>query len=133
MDEARERIWGKIARLDGERRNTAHKFRHRTVSIPLPAAAAAAAIFLMVLMTAIFRPVFFTGDEAQEMAASSGIGLDVQGIVPVSDMNGVLQYLGSQDTAEFVIIQLPESKSFMSSGEPTIIKAADYSRRNGSR
>ncbi|MDR3167031.1 MAG: zf-HC2 domain-containing protein [Treponema sp.] len=131
-EEAKERIWRKIAGPEGERRKTAVKFRYRTLSIPLPAAAAAAVVFVVLLMAVIFRQPSFTGDPGQEMA-SSGIGLDVQGIVPVSDMNGVLQYLGNQDTADVVTIQLPESKSFMSSGEPTIIKAADYSRRNGSR
>jgi hypothetical protein len=65
------------------------------------------------------------------MAATGTI--DMQGIVPVSDMNGVLQYLGNQDTADIMIIRLPESRNFSSSGEPTIIKAADYSRRRGSQ
>jgi hypothetical protein len=131
VEEAGERIWQKIARLDRERQNAAARFRYRTISIPLPAAAAAAVIFMVVLMAAIFLPSSFIG--GREMASSSGIDLDVHGITPVSDMNGVLQYLGNQDAADFVIIRLPESRSFMSSGEPTIIKAADYSRRNGSR
>jgi hypothetical protein len=133
LEEAGERIWQKIARLDRERQNAASRFRYRTISIPLPAAAAAAVVFMIVLVAAILLPSSFIGDRGQEMAASSGIGLDVQGIMPVSDMNGVLQYLGNQDTADLVTIRLPESRSFMSSGEPTIIKAADYSRRNGSR
>jgi hypothetical protein len=51
-------------------------------------------------------------------------------MVPVSDMNGIMQYLGQEDTADFVIIRLPESRNFVSSGEPTLVKAADYSRRN---
>jgi hypothetical protein len=133
IEAAGDRIWGKIAPLDREGRSAAVKFRYRTVSIPLPAAAAAAVIFMAVLLAAIFLPSSFTGNRGQEMAASTGMGLDLQGIIPVSDMNGVLQYLGNEDTADLVIIRLPESKSFMSSGEPTIIKAADYSRRNGSR
>jgi hypothetical protein len=61
------------------------------------------------------------------------MGLEVQGIVPVSDMNGVIQYLGGEDTADIVIIRLPESQRFMSSGEPAIIRAADYSGRDRSR
>ncbi|MDR2101975.1 MAG: zf-HC2 domain-containing protein [Treponema sp.] len=131
-EEARERIWRKLAGPEGERRRAALKFRYRTLAIPLPAAAAAAVVFVLLLTALLFRQTPFTGDRDQEMA-SSGIGLAVQGIVPASDMNGVLQYLGNQDTADFVTIQLPESKSFMSSGEPTIIRATDYSRRNGSR
>jgi hypothetical protein len=132
-EDAQERIWRNITRHDQEKRDAAVKFRYRTLSIPLPVAAAAAAIFVIVLMAAIFRPPSFIRNQGQEMADSSGIGLGIQGIVPASDMSGVLQYLGTQDTADFVTIQLPESRNFMSSGEPTIIKAADYSRRNGSR
>ncbi|MDR2103878.1 MAG: zf-HC2 domain-containing protein [Treponema sp.] len=132
--EAEERIWRNIIRIDRARRRTdTVKFRYRTLSLPLPAAAVLAAVFIMALLGAFFRVPLFDREQGQEMAASPEIGLDVQGIVPVSDMNGVLQYLGSQDTADFVIIRLPESKYFMDSGEPTIIKATDYTRRNGSR
>jgi hypothetical protein len=53
--------------------------------------------------------------------------------IPVADMNGVIQYLGNDDTADIVIIRLPESKSFMSFGEPAIVKAADYSGRSTQR
>jgi hypothetical protein len=64
----------------------------------------------------------------QEGALAAAI--EMQAIIPASDMNGVLQYLGNTDTADIVIIRLPESKSFMSFGEPAIIRAADYSGRN---
>jgi hypothetical protein len=47
---------------------------------------------------------------------------------PVSTINEVLQYLGSQEAAEIMLLRLPESKNFSSSGEPVLIKAADYSR-----
>jgi hypothetical protein len=57
---------------------------------------------------------------------AAGISLDVQGIVPAADMNGVLQYLGSEDSADFVIIRLPENKNFTRLGQPSIIKAAEY-------
>jgi hypothetical protein len=43
-------------------------------------------------------------------------------------MDEVLRYLGKEDAGDIVIIKLPESKSFSSSGEPALIKAADYSR-----
>ncbi|MDR3138795.1 MAG: zf-HC2 domain-containing protein [Treponema sp.] len=131
----KERIWQNITRPDRVRRwrTDTVKFRYRTLSLPLPAALVLAAVFIMALAGTFFRLPLFGKDPGQEMAAAPGIGLEVEGIVPVSDMNGVLQYLGSQDTADFVIIRLPESKHFMDSGEPTIIKAADYTRRSGSR
>jgi hypothetical protein len=58
----------------------------------------------------------------------NGLGMEVQ-TIPVADMNGVIQYLGGDDTADIVIIRLPESKSFRSFGEPAMIKAAEYSAR----
>jgi hypothetical protein len=64
---------------------------------------------------------------------TTGMGLEVQDMLPVSDYQGVFQYLEDQDTADIVIIRLPETRSFRSSGEPTILKAADYSRRNAPR
>jgi hypothetical protein len=53
-------------------------------------------------------------------------------MVPASDLSGILQYLGD-DSPDIVIIRLPESRSFMSSGEPAIIKAADYRGGSASR
>ncbi|MDR0389811.1 MAG: zf-HC2 domain-containing protein [Spirochaetaceae bacterium] len=101
----------------------------RRLSIPLPAAAAA---LLLILATAFFasRPLF-SPPRQNEMA---GIETDMQSIIPVSDMSNVLQYLENQDTdRDIVIIRLPESRNFTSSGEPTLIRAVDYSRRNQSR
>jgi hypothetical protein len=101
----------------------------RRLSIPLPAAAAAA---LLILAAAFFasRPLFSPPVLNNEIA---GIESE-QGIIPVSDMSRVLQYLENQDNnGDIVIIRLPESRSFTSSGEPTLIRAVDYSRRNQSR
>jgi hypothetical protein len=59
---------------------------------------------------------------------SAGLGIEMQ-TIPVSDMSGVIQYLENDDSGDIVIIRLPESKSFMSLGEPAIIKATDYAGR----
>jgi anti-sigma factor RsiW len=98
----------------------------RSVSIPLPAAAAAAAAL-------VFAFVFLLSEKPAVQIQDTAVaaGMDVQGIA-AQDISGVLRYLGSEDTADIVIIRLPESKSFTSLGEPTIIKAADYSRRSPS-
>ncbi|MDR1429873.1 MAG: zf-HC2 domain-containing protein [Spirochaetaceae bacterium] len=101
----------------------------RRLSIPFPAAAA---VLLLILAAAFFasRPLF-TPPRQDQMA---GIESDIQDIIPVSDMSRALQYLGSQNTdGDIVIIRLPESRNFASSGEPTLIRAVDYSRRNQSR
>jgi hypothetical protein len=66
------------------------------------------------------------------MALASEEGLEGPDLIPVADMSGVLQYLGNRDSGgDILILRLPETRSFMSSGEPAILKAADYTR--GSR
>jgi hypothetical protein len=42
-------------------------------------------------------------------------------------MNGLLQLLGT-DGSDVLILKLPENRNFARSGEPAIIRAADYSR-----
>ncbi|MDR1106481.1 MAG: hypothetical protein LBL44_09005 [Treponema sp.] len=94
----------------------------RTVTIPLPAAAAAA-VLLAILALVWRRP-------ASNLEMAAGTDLDIRDTVPVSNMEGVLQYLSARDDSDYVILRLPE-RNFMSAGEPAIIKAADYSGRNG--
>ncbi|MDR1211672.1 MAG: zf-HC2 domain-containing protein [Spirochaetaceae bacterium] len=100
----------------------------RSLSIPFPAAAAA----LLLILAAAFlasRPLF----TPPRQEAIAGIESE-EGIIPVSDMSRALQYLGDQDNdRDIVIIRLPESRNFTGSGEPTLIRAVDYSRRNQSR
>lgn len=96
----------------------------KKLSIPLPAAAAAAAILLFALGVFVFRQISFAGSVRDEAMAAE-VNLDLQGITPVSDINGILQYLGDKDTGDLVILRLPESRNFMSSGEPRILKAAE--------
>ncbi|GHV82085.1 hypothetical protein AGMMS49991_06430 [Spirochaetia bacterium] len=137
---AQERVWqnlanrGKAPESGRPDRSPGRRERlwSRSVRIPLPAAVAAAALLIITFTLAVFN---FTGRSGQEQdsAMAAGMNLDLQGILPVSDMNGVLQYLGNEDTGDIMIIRLPESKSFMSAGQPTIIKAADYSRSNTPR
>jgi anti-sigma factor RsiW len=94
----------------------------RNISIPLPAAAAAAVLIVLLSLVFVRRQ--------PNVEAVAGINLDIQDTVPVSGMDGVLQYLSARDDSDYVILKLPE-RNFMSTGEPTIIKAADYSGRNG--
>jgi anti-sigma factor RsiW len=133
VEAAKERVWSKVIRPEGELpvRKYREKWWSRSVSIPFPAAAAAAAILVFALAVFVVRRP--DASLPPDTAVAAGMDLEVQGIVPVSDMNGVIQYLGGDDTADIVIIRLPENRRFMSSGEPAIIKAADYSRRNTSR
>jgi hypothetical protein len=94
----------------------------------------AAGVFFVLAFTlaVVNRPS--APDKTPDMVISAGMDLDAPGIVPVSNMNDVLQYLGQDNSGtDFMIIRLPETKHFMSAGEPAIIRAADYSRRTGNQ
>jgi len=135
---AQDRVWKKITApqlvISGKnvppvsnrkRRLGAKKIWNRNVTLPLPAAAAGVVIILFIFLALMginrsSQPV------SQDIIARI---VDDQGIVPMQDMNGVLQYLSSQDYDDFTVIRLPESRRFSRVGEPTLINAADYSRR----
>jgi acetyl-CoA acetyltransferase len=93
--------------------------------------AAAAAVMVLALGSMIFRspqgPVI--PDSAISSLETAGIDMELNNIRPISDVSGVLQYLESTDSNDIVIIRLPESRSFQSTGEPKMLRAADYSPR----
>jgi hypothetical protein len=96
----------------------------RRVSIPVPAAAAVVfAIIALALLWA--RSPGKTEIPNMAITAETEILPDV---IPFSGMESVLQYLGSTDSRDILILRLPESRNFSSYGEPAIIKAADYQR-----
>jgi len=123
---AKDRVWQSI--------HSGRSLRHysvwrRNLSVPLPAAAAAAVV-LIVLAALWFRgglPV-----RPYESAARANFVLaseeEMPALIPAADLNGVLQYLGSDGT-DIIIMRLPESRQFLRSGEPAIINASDYTRR----
>ena len=104
---------------------------NRSVSLPFPAAVAAATVFIIIAFLAIQG--IRSPETDQEFGIAAGIGAEVQGIIPISDMDSVLQYLSAEAMSDFVVIRLPETRSFSSSGEPALLRAADYSRRSSSR
>ncbi|MDR2070683.1 MAG: hypothetical protein LBP81_04610 [Treponema sp.] len=136
-----ERVWNALAGLprSGEaphkviRRDIPRRRKvwNRSVTIPLPAAVGAAVFFVLAFTLALVIQPSPSG-RIEDTAISAGMDIDMPGIVPVSDMNDVLRYLGQDNSGtDFMIIRLPETKHFMSAGEPAIIRAADYSRRTG--
>jgi len=148
---ARERVWKKLTapalvvpRETGEKGPVVvtgsgqwhSRQRIWNRSIPLPAAAAAA-VLIIVTMFAIFTFRDSGRSRSQDLMASIPEYLPVvgndQGMVPISDMSTVLQYLSSMDNGDFMVIRLPESRNFIRPGEPALINAADYSRRQMSR
>jgi hypothetical protein len=99
----------------------------RRVSIPIPAVAAAVlALFAITFLWIIRSPGKPGRIEAANMAITAETEI-IPGILPVSGMENVLQYLGGNDTGEIIILRLPESRKFSSYGEPSIVRAADYS------
>ncbi|MDR1374109.1 MAG: zf-HC2 domain-containing protein [Treponema sp.] len=128
LEAARDRVWVRLQHIEADttRRLPPPGLWRKSVSLPLPAAAAA--VILVIALAALWFRQSAAVPELQDMAAA-GVELDVRGIVPVSDMNGVLQYLGDKDTGDIIILRLPESRNFMSSGEPTIIRAAELPSR----
>jgi hypothetical protein len=134
----RERVWQSlsagIALSPGQRprQRPVRGLWGCSVSIPLPAAAAAAAIFAAVFTFALInRPEVnlpLAGEPAMAAGTAADLDSDMRSMIPISDMQGVLQYLGQEHAGDSVIIRLPETRSFSRTGEPTIIKAADYSR-----
>jgi len=141
---AQDRVWEKLAAAKPEtgpapeispviqRYRPARRIWSRSISLPLPAAAAAAVV-IIVLCFALVGLRRGAGTAAQDSVAVANIGFDDQGMLPVNDMSGILNYLSSQDNGDFMVVNLPASKSFSRSGEPTLINAADYSRRKVSR
>jgi len=98
----------------------------RRVSIPVPAAAAAA-VFMLTAIAFLWN----RGSQAKPDTSNMAIAAETEiipDIIPLSGTDNVLQYLGSTDTGDILILRLPESRNFASYGEPTMIKAADYSR-----
>ncbi|MDR1319268.1 MAG: zf-HC2 domain-containing protein [Treponema sp.] len=134
LERARERVWrkleagGKASRGSGARR--VPPVWRKSVPVPVPALTAAA--LLLVLGTLwLLRPA--EDDGARNAVIMADTNFEMPGIIPVSDMNDVFQYLENKDSGDFLILRLPESRNFMSSGEPTIMKAADYTRRKPQR
>ena len=160
MEAAQQRVWERLASLDGNisiepdapraevRRRwpgggnriwntppsqveTKIPFWLRNITLPLPVAAAAVLVFVVFFALIGIRGL--TRPEPQDQVMAIGNQVDDMGMIPMQDMAGVLQYLASQDNIDFMIIPLPEVQKFSRIGEPALINAADYSRRNASR
>ncbi|MDR1870055.1 MAG: zf-HC2 domain-containing protein [Treponema sp.] len=129
MEAAKDRVWRKME--FGRRFNSRSRLWQRRLSIPLPAAAAAAAVIIAILAAVWIRgglPNLSPNPVSIANIILASEEEEMPGIIPAADMNGVLQYLGSDGT-DIIVLRLPESRNFNRSGEPTIVKAADYSRR----
>ncbi|MDR2073743.1 MAG: zf-HC2 domain-containing protein [Spirochaetaceae bacterium] len=118
--QAMERVWGKLsfALGAGRPKNLGRRFWSGSISVPIPAAAAAGLILSLALGILVTQRLTRTAEPPLA-------GLEVQDMVPPTDMAGLLQYLGSENSPDMVIIRLPDT-TFKNAGEPTMLKAADY-------
>jgi hypothetical protein len=135
LTEAKDRVWARMASATALRglkaessplRGREIRLWKRRISIPLPAAAAAAVIFVaaaIFVLAGIGSPAAGT---AQNALLAGSPQEEVPGMTAFSDMDGVMQYLSSQDMGNYMIIKLPESRNFLSTGEPTLLRAADF-------
>jgi predicted anti-sigma-YlaC factor YlaD len=140
LPETESRVWNRvISQIPTQVDRAANNYRiwRRSVSLPLPLAAAAAAVFAVVLFLAVQGRQYSSlqyPNSAQEQGLSYGIaasiGTDIENMPPMSDMNSVLQYLAKQESSDFVLIELPETRSFSSYGEPALLRAVDYQGRS---
>jgi hypothetical protein len=134
MDDVKEHVWQRFSPCFNTVKPAPHVWSH-TVTLPLPVAAAAAAVFIIVFVFAIIRPAVPVGqqDAPAMISMNNPVDLDVKSIVPASDMGSIFQYLEEENASDYMIIKLPESRKFTSTGGPEIVRAVDYSRRTGSQ
>jgi len=131
MEEAKTRVWRK---LESKRRfkSSGAGLWQRRLSVPLPAAAAAAVIIALLTVFLYRGGRVQNNGFAQQQQESTNFILAAEdefpGIMPAADISSVLQYL-TQDGTDVIILRLPESRNFSRTGEPAIIRAADYPRR----
>ncbi|MDR0599098.1 MAG: zf-HC2 domain-containing protein [Treponema sp.] len=127
MERAMARVWEKTY-LAGEnrapryRRGEGGNFWTGYIAVPIPVAAAAGLVMILALAALIILRQPVRAPAEPQLA-----GMEVQDLAPVSDMASVLQYLGTGDSSDMVIIRLPGT-TFKNAGEPQMLRAADYSR-----
>jgi len=128
IETAQRTIWKNLSHTLPQitQSKTKRQWKHPVV-VPLPAAIAA--LVLVALLASIVTPLILQQGSVNTQSMAK-INTEVPGIIPVSDMQGLLQYLENQAaTADIVIIKLPETSSFAPSGQPEIIRSVDYRGR----
>ncbi|MCL1813434.1 MAG: zf-HC2 domain-containing protein [Treponema sp.] len=127
--EAMERVWEKTGYVIRPKRQGIRRFWNGSLTIPVPVAAAAG----LIMAVAFAAIIAFKQQPAKVTEPPQLAGLEMQEMMPVSgDMASFFQYLSSDNSADMVIIRLPDT-TFKNVGEPRMLRAADYTRGNGSR
>jgi anti-sigma-K factor RskA len=127
--EAKDRIWKNLQTRSSQQFRSRSSLWRRRLSIPLPAAAA---LVFVVLAVFFVRYPFADNVNVENLfSGPSNVILAAEEEMPdfpVADLNDVFQFLASDGTS-VIIMELPENRSFLRSGEPAIVRAADFSRR----
>jgi anti-sigma-K factor RskA len=103
-------------------------FWRTRISVPLPAVAAMLVLFLGMGGVLIFfstRPNFPFMSIKRE---PSGV-TEVQVAAPIEDLEQLLRSLDREAVNQEIIINLPEDTEFLQFGEPKMLRADEYSRR----
>lgn len=125
LEEARARVWNAVSHTVSAER--APSPWTRRLVLPIPAAIAA---LLAVALIGAGGAAIAGGGPGKRQESIAVIQTPKTAAVPVSDMSSVLRYLESQDSSgDILIIRLPDNSDFTYKGQPTLIKAADYSGR----
>ncbi len=140
QERAQKRVWENLSLLDfGEKKRISQKW-NRSVSLPLPAAAAAALV--IAFMAAFIGNTFSRSQnvntiaslDAQPVFSANEAAFEARNMITSADLARIIQYLDEQEKgSNMMIINLPETEDFTISGEPALIRAADYSRRDSFR
>jgi len=120
IEVARDRV---LQRLDDARDLRRRAIWRRRVSLPIPAAAA-----LAVAIAGLSFAMVLRAPGALEAPPALFVS-ETDLYVPIADMESVIEYLLGMGGSEAVILMLPEDRSFVSSGDPALIRAADYSKQ----
>ena len=139
IDEAKDRIWKNLQsrrsfqpRVGSGGSSSDSSIWRRKLSIPFPAAAAAAVILTLITVMWLRSGQINNSGLAKQADPYERTGFlisaeeeEIPGIMQVADINSVIQYLNS-DSSDIIILRLPESKNFSRTGEPAILRAADF-------
>jgi anti-sigma factor RsiW len=102
-------------------------FWTRRVSLPLPAAAAAA-----IALGALAFALALSGARTAELRmAMQNAVQSAPSVASSVGMEGILEYLARQDAGVNITITLPAGSSEQASGEPFMIREADYRPGSG--
>ncbi|MCL2139207.1 MAG: zf-HC2 domain-containing protein [Treponema sp.] len=130
LHKTQERVWQKLEqeRYAFSRRMPAVKIWRRHISVPIPAAAAIALMFISLALFSVFWTA--NSSEMPGTVIASETDYDLPVIVSIDeDFEDVLRFLSSSEKGEVIFLQMPDNRNFEKFSEPSIIKAADYSRQ----